>query len=81
MIGEFFATMQAPAVTVSATKVEPATWKPEIDAIGTLSAIQGVDVATQVAGVVQTIDFNANERVEAKASFSSRSTMRSSAPT
>jgi membrane fusion protein, multidrug efflux system len=65
MIGQFFATMQAPAVTVSATKIEPVTWKPEIDAIGTLSAIQGVDVATQVAGVVDTIDFKANDRVEA----------------
>ena len=30
MIGEFFANMQAPSVAVSATKVEPTTWKPEI---------------------------------------------------
>ena len=65
MIGQFFATMQAPTVTVSATKIEPTTWKPEIDAIGTLSAIQGVDVSTQVAGVVQSIDFKANDRIEA----------------
>lgn len=65
MIGEFFASMPAPTVTVSATKVEQTVWKPEIDAIGTLSAIQGVDVATQVAGVVKSIDFAANERVEA----------------
>jgi membrane fusion protein (multidrug efflux system) len=64
MIGQFFATMQAPAVIVSAVKVEPLTWKPEIDAIGTLSAIQGVDVSTQVAGVVKTIDFKANDHVE-----------------
>ena len=64
MIGEFFATMQAPAVTVSATKVEQTTWKPEIRAIGTLWAIQGVDVATQVAGVVQSIEFTANQQVK-----------------
>jgi membrane fusion protein, multidrug efflux system len=64
MIGEFFATMQAPPVTVSAAKVEPVTWSPEIDAIGTLSAFQGVDVATQVAGVVKTIDFKANDQIE-----------------
>ena len=42
MIGEFFANMQAPAVAVSATKVEQTTWNPEIRAIGTLWAIQGV---------------------------------------
>jgi membrane fusion protein (multidrug efflux system) len=64
MIGEFFATMQAPAVAVSATKVEQTTWKPEIRAIGTLWAIQGVDVATQVAGVVQSIEFTANQEVK-----------------
>lgn len=64
MIGEFFASMPVPTINVSATKVEPTTWKPEIDAIGTLSAIQGVDVATQVAGVVKTIAFAPNQRVE-----------------
>jgi membrane fusion protein (multidrug efflux system) len=65
MIGQFFATMQAPPVTVSATKIEPRMWTPEIQAIGTLWAIQGVDVATQVAGVVKSIAFKANERVAA----------------
>ena len=63
MVGQFFAKMPAPTVTVSATKIEPTKWKPEIDAIGTLSAIQGVDVATEVAGVVKTIDFKANDDV------------------
>ena len=43
--------------------------------------IQGVDVATQVAGVVQSIDFTANDSVEAGRAASCRSTMRSSAPT
>jgi len=65
MIGQFFANMPVQSVTVSATKVEPTTWTPEIDAIGTLSAFQGVDVATQVAGVVKSINFSANERVTA----------------
>jgi membrane fusion protein (multidrug efflux system) len=63
MIGEFFANMQPPAMTVSATTVERSTWTPEIRAIGTLWAIQGVDVAAQVAGVVQSIAFTANDRV------------------
>jgi membrane fusion protein (multidrug efflux system) len=65
MIGEFFATMQAPAVSVSATKIEPITWTPEIQTIGTLWAIHGVDVASQVAGVVKVIAFDANERIAA----------------
>ncbi len=64
MIGEFFANMPVQTVTVSATKTEPTTWTPEIDAIGTLWAMQGVDVASQVAGIVKSIDFHANEHVE-----------------
>jgi membrane fusion protein (multidrug efflux system) len=63
-IEEFFATMQPPAVTVSASKVDVVTWKPTIEAFGTVGAAQGVDVAAQTAGVVQDILFAANDRVE-----------------
>jgi membrane fusion protein (multidrug efflux system) len=62
-ISDFFATRQMPPVTVSATEVKPATWNPEIRAIGTLLALQGVDVAVQTAGVAKSIAFQANEVV------------------
>lgn len=65
MIGEFFANQQMPSVTVSATTIEPVTWTPEIDAIGTLLALRGVDVASEVAGVVKAIEFRANDNVQA----------------
>ena len=65
MISDFFANQQMPSVAISATTIEPVTWRPQIEAIGTLRAAQGVDVATQTAGVVQTIAFTANERVDA----------------
>jgi membrane fusion protein (multidrug efflux system) len=65
MIGEFFANMQPPAVAVSAMTAEQSTWNPEIRAIGTLAAVQGVDVASQLAGVVKSIDFVANQQVKA----------------
>jgi membrane fusion protein (multidrug efflux system) len=64
MIADFFANQQMPAATVSATTVEPVTWRPQIEAIGTLRAAQGVDVAAEVAGIVKTIAFTANDRVE-----------------
>ena len=63
MIADFFANQQMPTVTVSATEVKPVTWTPQIDAIGTLNASHGVDVAAQVGGVVTAINFNANENV------------------
>src|SRR5690606_8741695 len=37
---------------------------PQIEAIGTLWAYQGVDVAAETAGVVKTIAFTANQQVE-----------------
>jgi membrane fusion protein (multidrug efflux system) len=65
MIGEFFANVQTPAVSVSAAEIQPTTWSPEIEAIGTLRAAQGVDVAAEAAGTVKSIDFEANDRVAA----------------
>ncbi len=67
MIGQFFAHLPVPSVAVSTTKIEPTTWTPEIDAIGTLWAFQGVDVASETAGVVKSIDFKANQHVDAGA--------------
>ncbi|MGH6763835.1 MAG: efflux RND transporter periplasmic adaptor subunit [Phyllobacterium sp.] len=63
-ISEFFATMQQPAVTVSTIKVEPTEWTPEIEAIGTVRASMGVDLAVQTSGVVKDINFKANQDVK-----------------
>lgn len=62
-ITEFFATMQQPAVTVSAREAERVTWQPVIEAFGTVGAAQGVDLAVQTAGVVEDILFKANDRI------------------
>lgn len=63
-ITDFFATMQRPAVTVSAREVDIVTWQPVIEAFGTVAAAQGVDLAAQTAGVVEKILFAANDRIE-----------------
>ena len=63
-IEEFFATMQPPAITVSASEVEATTWQPVIEAFGTVGAAQGVDLAVQTSGVVEEILFTANDRLD-----------------
>jgi membrane fusion protein (multidrug efflux system) len=63
-IENFFATMQPPAVTVSASEVEATTWQPVIEAFGTVGAAQGVDLAVQTSGVVEEILFTANDRLD-----------------
>lgn len=62
-IKQYFATMKQPPATVSTVTVEPQTWQPGIDAVGTVSARQGVDVAVETSGTVKTINFKANQNV------------------
>ena len=65
MIAQFFANFPIPTVTVSTVEVTPQRWAPGIDAVGTVSASEGVDVAGQVSGVVTSIAFKANDKVAA----------------
>ncbi|WP_311028280.1 efflux RND transporter periplasmic adaptor subunit [Mesorhizobium koreense] len=64
-IKQYFANMPKPKLTVSTTVAEPMTWKPEIQAIGTVSARSGVDLTVEVSGVVRNIAFKSNEKVKA----------------
>ncbi|MGB3388943.1 MAG: efflux RND transporter periplasmic adaptor subunit [Pseudaminobacter sp.] len=63
-IEQFFANMPVASVTVSAETVEPQTWTPGIEALGTVSASQGVDLTVETTGVVKELLFRANQQVE-----------------
>lgn len=64
---QFFATMKPPAATVSTMIVKPTEWTPGVEAIGTVSAVRGVDLTVETAGIVKDIMFHANQKVEANA--------------
>ena len=64
MIAQFFANMPVNVLTVSANKVEPTTWTPGVEAIGTVGASMGVDLTMETSGVVKEIMFKANDRIE-----------------
>lgn len=63
MIGQFFAHFPVQTVTVSSVEVKPQAWAPTLDAVGTVSAAQGIDVAVQVGGIVKAVNFKANDKV------------------
>ncbi|MCT8330989.1 efflux RND transporter periplasmic adaptor subunit [Acidimangrovimonas sediminis] len=63
MIAQFMAGRVPPPVPVTAQTVEPVTWEPGIDAIGTAIAARGVDLAIEAAGIVRAINFEANDSV------------------
>jgi membrane fusion protein, multidrug efflux system len=62
MIAGFFATMKAPAQTVSAAEVKAREWTPGISAIGTIRAENGVELAVQIGGVVREVNLKPNKQ-------------------
>lgn len=66
-IAEFFANMPVQPATVSATTVEPISWTPGIEALGTVGASRGVDLAVETTGIVKEILFSSNQEIEANA--------------
>ena len=67
MIGQFFAHFPVPIITVSSVEVKPQVWAPTLDAVGTVSAAEGIDLAVQASGIVKTVNFKANDKVTAGA--------------
>lgn len=54
-----------PPVTVSAIKATASPWHPQLSATGSLRAINGVEVTTEIAGIVKTIHFEPGQFVNA----------------
>lgn len=65
MIAEAMAAYANPPQTVSAMKAPVLEWQPTLQAVGSLRAVQGVDVTTEVGGLVAKIDFNSGDHVKA----------------
>lgn len=64
MLRYFILSSGAPVINVSAMKAEYEFWQPQISAAGSLRAIRGVNVTTELAGLVQTIYFTPGASVE-----------------
>jgi membrane fusion protein (multidrug efflux system) len=63
MIKEFLAKQAPPPATITAQAARSEDWVTKLPAIGTLIASQGVDVASQVAGIVTGIGFESDQDV------------------
>lgn len=64
MQDRFMETHSSPIVYVSAIKVANLPWQPQIKATGSLRAITGVNVTTELAGMVKTIAFTPGATVK-----------------
>lgn len=64
-IKSFVAAMGNQAATVSAMTASTQSWSPTLKAVGSLRAIQGTDIAPQLAGIVADVPFKSGEEVKA----------------
>jgi membrane fusion protein (multidrug efflux system) len=60
----YMSHFQPPPVTISSTVAKSITWQSYLTAVGSLSAINGVDLTTDAAGTVQEIRFNSGQYVK-----------------
>ncbi len=63
MIQEFLSKQQPPPATITAEAAKADEWVERLPAIGTLIASQGVDVASQVSGIVTALGFESGQDV------------------
>jgi membrane fusion protein (multidrug efflux system) len=64
MFRKAMSTHRQQPVTVSAMKAEYQTWQPHFQAVGTTRAVQGVDVTTEISGLVLSLNFKSGEDVK-----------------
>lgn len=60
----YFDSMPIPAATISAAEVSQASWPKIIEAVGTLTAVNGIEVTTEAAGIVKSIRFESGDHVK-----------------
>lgn len=64
-IRQAMAKNAALAQTVSTATAEYSEWQPQVQAVGSLRAIHGVEVTTEVAGLVRRVDFKSGSDAHA----------------
>jgi membrane fusion protein (multidrug efflux system) len=65
LVLKHFMSTASKVVTVSSTKVAYATWNTELKAVGSVRAVRGVSITTELAGLVKTIYFTPGATVNA----------------
>lgn len=65
MISQAMAGLANPPQTVSTVVAATDAWQPKIEAVGSLKAVNGADLALQVSGIVKDIGFKSGDTVAA----------------
>ena len=65
MIKKFMSAMPQPPQTVSTVTAAIQEWQPQIEAVGSLRAVNGADLAFEVSGIVKDLHFKSGDDVAA----------------
>jgi membrane fusion protein (multidrug efflux system) len=65
MIKKFMSAMPQPPQTVSTVTAAMEEWQPQIEAVGSLRAVNGADLAFEVSGIVKELHFKSGDDVAA----------------
>ncbi len=68
-IGLALAQNAAPKQTIATATVKADDWQPQVSAVGSLRAVRGVDVTTEVAGLVRAVNFHSGEAIASGATL------------
>jgi membrane fusion protein, multidrug efflux system len=63
MTKKYMASSPVPPVAVSAMKAELQPWQPQLNAVGSFRAVHGVDVTSEITGLVRTVHFKSGDNV------------------
>ncbi len=64
MMNDFFDNMPQPAAAISTYEARQHNWASILEAVGTVNAVNGVNVTAQVTGEVETIQFESGDSVK-----------------
>ena len=51
--------------TVTTTQASTLEWQPQLSAVGSVTAVRGVDITTEIAGLVRSVEFKSGQEVRA----------------
>ena len=64
MIKQFISGMGLPPATVSTMVIAPSEWQPKLTSVGNVRAFRGVELSTEIGGLVQTVPVKSGQDVK-----------------
>lgn len=64
MMKKYMASMASPAQTVSTAKAAVTEWQSELRGVGSIRAVKGVDISSELSGTIEDIRFDSGDTVK-----------------